>query len=77
MHSVKILPYSDNVTFICALLYIDTCALVFSDVVTCRYQIKNTKEQRSIVFELLLALVASFFLGVGTLFLMLWIGFTV
>lgn len=58
----------------------DTRALVFTDRAfahLCRYQIKNTKQQRSIVFELLLALVASFFLGVGTLFLMLWIGFTV
>jgi hypothetical protein len=42
-----------------------------------RYQIKNQKDDRSLAFELALAVVASTFMGFGTFFLMLWAGFVI
>ncbi|WKY08966.1 hypothetical protein Q1695_001827 [Nippostrongylus brasiliensis] len=38
------------------------------------YEVTSTKYTRNIVKELLIATIAAFFLGFGSLFLLLWVG---
>jgi len=51
----------------------DVCDLLLTEP-NYRYEVTSTKFTRDIFKELLVALVASVFMGFGVLFLLLWVG---
>jgi len=50
------------------------CVTVVVSLTSFRYEVTSTKFTRDIFKELLVALVASVFMGFGVLFLLLWVG---